>query len=41
VGMSPLEYSAIYNGSFLLPELVITAIIMVGLVRMRALQLYL
>jgi thiamine transporter len=40
-GMSPYEYSAIYNGSFLLPEMVITAIIMVGLVRLKALQLYL
>ena len=40
-GMSAYEYSAIYNGSFLLPELVITALIMIGLVRMKALQLYL
>jgi thiamine transporter len=40
-GMSPYEYSAIYNGSFLLPELVITVAIMIGLVRLRALQLYL
>jgi len=34
-------YSAVYNASFLLPELVITALIMIGLVRMKALQLYL
>jgi thiamine transporter len=40
-GMSPYEYSAIYNGSFLLAEMAITAIIMVGLVRLKALQLYL
>jgi thiamine transporter len=40
-GMSPYEYSAIYNGSFLLPEMIITTIIMVGLVRLKALQLYL
>lgn len=40
-GMSPYEYSAIYNGSFLLPELVITMVIMFGLVRLKALQLYL
>jgi thiamine transporter len=33
-------YSAVYNGSFLLPEFVITALIMIGLVRMKALQLY-
>jgi thiamine transporter len=40
-GMSPYEYSAIYNASFLLAEMVITTIIMVGLVRLKALQLYL
>jgi thiamine transporter len=40
-GMSPYEYSAIYNGSFLLPEMIITSMIMVGLIRIRALQLYL
>ena len=40
-GMSAYEYSAIYNGSFLLPELVITVAIMIGLIRMKALQLYL
>ena len=40
-GMSAYEYSAIYNGSFLLPELVITTIIMFGLMRLKALQLYL
>lgn len=40
-GMSPAEYSAIYNGSFLLPELIITAAIMTGLIRLKALQLYL
>ena len=40
-GMSPYEYSAIYNGSFLAAEMAITAIIMIGLVRLKALQLYL
>jgi thiamine transporter len=40
-GMSAYEYSAIYNGSFLLPEMVITTIIMFGLVRLKALRLYL
>ena len=40
-GTSPYVYSAIYNGSFLIPEMVITAIIMFGLVRLKALQLYL
>ena len=40
-GMSPAEYSAIYNGSFLLPEMIITAVIMTGLIRLKALQLYL
>ncbi len=40
-GVSPYEYSAIYNGSFLLAEMAITVIIMVGLIRLKALQLYL
>lgn len=40
-GTSVYAYSAAYNGGFLLPELVITTIIMFGLVRMKALQLYL
>jgi thiamine transporter len=40
-GVSPYEYSAIYNGSFLLAEFAITALIMVGLVKLKALQLYL
>ena len=40
-GVSPVEYSAIYNGSFLLPEMIITAVIMTGLIRLKALQLYL
>jgi thiamine transporter len=40
-GMSPYEYSAIYNGSFLLAEMVITVIIIVGLMRLKALQMYL
>jgi thiamine transporter len=41
VGMNAYEYSAIYNGSFLLAEFVITALIMIGLLRLKALQLYL
>ena len=41
VGMSAYEYSAIYNGSFLLAEFAITALIMIGLVKLKALQLYL
>jgi len=40
-GMSSYEWSALYNGSFLLPEFVITAIIMFFMVRLKALQLYL
>lgn len=40
-GMSPYEYSAIYNGSFLLAEFAITAVILVGLLRLKALKLYL
>lgn len=40
-GQNLFVYSAVYNGSFLLPELVITALIMIGLVRMNALKLYL
>lgn len=39
-GENLFVYSAIYNGTFLLPELAITALIMIGLVRMKALQLY-
>ena len=40
-GVSPFVYSALYNGGFLLPEFVITAVVMIGLVRVRALELYL
>ena len=40
-GTNVYEYSALYNGSFLLAEFAITAVIMVGLVRSKALQLYL
>jgi thiamine transporter len=40
-GISPFVYSAVYNGGFLLPELIMSAVIMVVLVRARALQLYL
>ncbi len=40
-GMSPFVYSALYNGGFLLPELIMSAAIMVVLVRVQALRLYL
>jgi thiamine transporter len=40
-GVSPFVYSALYNGGFLLPEFIITAVVMIGLVRVRALELYL
>lgn len=41
VGQSPFVYSAVYNAGFLIPEFVITAALMVVLVRVRALELYL
>jgi thiamine transporter len=40
-GVSPFVYSALYNGGFLIPEFVITAALMVALVRVRALERYL
>jgi thiamine transporter ThiT len=39
--VSPLVYSALYNGGFLIPEFVITAALMIVLVRVKALELYL
>ena len=41
VGADPFVYSAIYNGQYLIPELVISAIIVQALVRLKALELYL
>jgi thiamine transporter len=40
-GMSPFLYSAIYNGSYLTGEFIVTAVIMFLLVKRRALDLYL
>jgi len=40
-GVSPFIYSAVYNGGFLIPEFVITAALMIALVRVRALERYL
>jgi len=40
-GVSPFVYSAVYNGGFLIPEFVITAALMIALVRVRALERYL
>ena len=40
-GISPAVYSAIYNGSYLVPELVISAIVIQLLVQRKALELYL
>jgi thiamine transporter len=40
-GVSPFLYSALYNGGFLIPEFVITAGLMIVLVRVKALELYL
>jgi thiamine transporter len=40
-GLNPFVYSAVYNGGFLIPEFVITAALMVVLIRVRALELYL
>ncbi len=39
-GMSPYVYSALYNGSFLIPEMIISAIIIFVLIKGRALELY-
>jgi thiamine transporter len=38
-GMSPLVYSAIYNGSYMLPELVISAVLIYMLVQRDILNL--
>ena len=40
-GVSPFVYSAVYNGGFLIPEFVITAALMIALLRVRALERYL
>jgi thiamine transporter ThiT len=40
-GMSPFVYSAIYNGSYLIGEFVVTVAVMFLLVKRRALELYL
>ena len=40
-GMSPLLYSAIYNGSFLIGEFIVTTVIMFLIVKRGALDLYL
>ncbi len=40
-GMSPFLYSAVYNGSYLIGEFVVTAVVMFLLVKRRALELYL
>ena len=40
-GVSPFIYSAVYNGGYLIPEFVITAALMIALVRVRALERYL
>jgi thiamine transporter len=39
-GVSPFVYSGVYNAGFLIPEFVITAGLMIVLVRVRALELY-
>ena len=39
-GVSPYVYSAVYNAGFLIPEFVITAALMIVLVRVKALELY-
>lgn len=39
-GVSPYVYSALYNAGFLVPEFVITAVLMIVLVRVKALELY-
>jgi thiamine transporter len=40
-GMSPLVYSALYNGSYLIPEMVISAFIIYLLKKSNALNIYL
>ncbi len=39
--MNPYVYSAVYNGSYLLPELIVTGIIIYALQKSRALNIYL
>ncbi len=39
--LDPFTYSAVYNGSYLIPELLISAVAVVLLVRLKALELYL
>jgi thiamine transporter len=40
-GMNPLVYSAIYNGSYLIPELVISGVIIYMLQKSKVLKIYL
>jgi len=39
-GMSPALYSALYNGSYLVPELVVSSIVMFVLQKRKILQIY-
>ncbi len=39
-GLDPIIYSAVYNGSYLVPELAISAIVVGLLVRLKALEIY-
>ena len=39
--LDPYTYSALYNGSYLIPELLISAVVVGLLVRLKALELYL
>jgi thiamine transporter len=39
-GVSPYVYSALYNAGFLIPEFVITAALLIVLIRVKALELY-
>ena len=41
VGMSPAIYSAVYNASYLIPEIVVSAIVMFVLQQRKIIQLYL
>jgi thiamine transporter len=40
VGMSPVVYSALYNGSYLLPDMIVCAIIILILQKSNALKSY-
>ena len=40
VGMNPALYSAIYNASYLIPELIVSAVVMLILEKRKILQLY-